>query len=113
MTNLKVPALNKKVLLVSAAAAIFIVSLAVGLFVYLKNRKPPDKIGPEIQVTSPTSEDWHASSQDSISLEGFVVDPAGVKSLSWGSSNGKTGTVSVEGDAWKSETVSLAKGDNK
>src|SRR3989344_3990484 len=97
MPNLKVPALNKKVLLVSAAAAIFIVSLAVGLFVYLKNRKPPDKIGPEIQVTSPTSEEWSSSSQDTVTLEGFVVDPSGVKSLAWEASNGKTGTVGLEG----------------
>src|SRR3990172_6340654 len=113
MPNLKVPALNKKVLLIAAVAAIILIGLAIGLFLYLKNRKPPDKIGPEIQVTSPTSEDWYASSQDSVALEGFVVDPAGVKSLSWSSSNGKTGTVGLDGDSWKTESVSLAKGDNK
>ncbi|OGY30473.1 MAG: hypothetical protein A3F35_03490 [Candidatus Woykebacteria bacterium RIFCSPHIGHO2_12_FULL_45_10] len=112
MPKLKMPALNKKVLLI-AAAVVVIAGLAVGLFVYLKNQKPPDKIGPEIQVTNPTSEEWFASSEESILLGGFVVDPSGVKSLSWETGNGKSGAASLEGDSWTTEAVSLAKGDNK
>jgi len=110
------PARSKKPLFIIIGVIILVLAVAVSaviFFCFFWKKEAPDKTGPQVQITKPTSEEWYSTNKNTVSLEGFAVDKSGVKSLSWETNKDKSGSVSISGDAWKAEGISLSKGDNK
>jgi len=80
----------KKNLQKSKTALIFILgfsllAIAGGViwFYFNSNPKSTDTQAPEIQLTSPTAENWYSTDQDKISLKGVAVDEIGVTRLNY------------------------------
>ncbi len=104
--------LKKGLILVLIIVFLVVVS-AVALFLLTREKIKPDKIGPEIQLSSPSSENWYSTNTKTIAIEGLVNDESGVKSVTWKSDKGKSGTATISEDSWKIEGVSLSNKDNK
>ena len=111
-TKLPLLTLKKKLILVFIIVFLVVVS-AVALFLLTREKIKPDKIGPEIQLSSPSSENWYSTNTKTIAIEGLVNDESGVKSVTWKSDKGKSGTATISEDSWKIEGVSLSNKDNK
>jgi hypothetical protein len=100
---------KKGLLLIGIAAAIAVIGGGVYYFLI----REVDNAPPSINLTSPTADDWYATTESSITIEGLAVDNNEVESVAWETDKGESGTATISENSWSAADISLSQGDNK